>query len=88
MLNFHMVLRMVSIICHWFYCAFFAHFFVVKEHLEKVDNVPLLVRLYTDVNEASTAEMVSMFATIVLKVRLIFCFFTSRLLYFKNIMIQ
>ena len=31
----------------------------VKEHLREVDNVPLLVSLFTDVTKESTAEMVS-----------------------------
>jgi hypothetical protein len=30
----------------------------VKEHLKEVDNVPLLVSLFTDVTKESTAEMV------------------------------
>jgi hypothetical protein len=32
----------------------------VKHHLEEVDNVPLLVSLFTDVTKATTAEMVSL----------------------------
>jgi hypothetical protein len=31
----------------------------VKRHLEEVDNVPLLVSIYTDVTKKTTAEMVS-----------------------------
>ena len=31
----------------------------VKRHLKEVDNVPLLVSLYTDVTKKTTAEMVS-----------------------------
>ncbi len=30
----------------------------VKRHLEEVDNVPLLVSIFTDVTKANTAEMV------------------------------
>lgn len=30
----------------------------VKRHLEEVDNVPLLVSLYTDVTKRTAAEMV------------------------------
>ena len=33
----------------------------VKRHLEEVDNVPLLVSLYTDVTKQTTAEMVSIY---------------------------
>eukprot|EP00574_Skeletonema_japonicum_P000624 CAMPEP_0201740330 /NCGR_PEP_ID=MMETSP0593-20130828/46246_1 /ASSEMBLY_ACC=CAM_ASM_000672 /TAXON_ID=267983 /ORGANISM="Skeletonema japonicum, Strain CCMP2506" /LENGTH=478 /DNA_ID=CAMNT_0048234637 /DNA_START=1927 /DNA_END=3363 /DNA_ORIENTATION=+ len=33
----------------------------VKRHLEEVDNVPLLVSLYTDVSKNTTAEMVDVF---------------------------
>jgi len=33
----------------------------VKRHLEEVDNVPLLVSLYTDVSKKTTAEMVDVF---------------------------
>ncbi|KAL7495674.1 hypothetical protein ACHAWT_005447 [Skeletonema menzelii] len=33
----------------------------VKRHLEEVDNVPLLVSLYTDVSKKTTAEMVNVF---------------------------
>ena len=33
----------------------------VKRHLEEVDNVPLLVSLYTDVTKRTAAEMVSVF---------------------------
>eukprot|EP00568_Trieres_chinensis_P015973 CAMPEP_0183324344 /NCGR_PEP_ID=MMETSP0160_2-20130417/76806_1 /TAXON_ID=2839 ORGANISM="Odontella Sinensis, Strain Grunow 1884" /NCGR_SAMPLE_ID=MMETSP0160_2 /ASSEMBLY_ACC=CAM_ASM_000250 /LENGTH=166 /DNA_ID=CAMNT_0025491909 /DNA_START=219 /DNA_END=715 /DNA_ORIENTATION=- len=33
----------------------------VKKHLEEVDNVPLLVSLYTDVTKGTTAEMVKVF---------------------------
>lgn len=33
----------------------------VKAHLEEVDNVPLLVSLYTDVDEDTTTEMVQIF---------------------------
>lgn len=33
----------------------------VKRHLEEVDNVPLLVSLYTDVNESTTTEMINIF---------------------------
>lgn len=33
----------------------------VVRHLEEVDNVPLLVRLYTDVTKGSTAEMIKIF---------------------------
>ena len=33
----------------------------VKRHLEEVDNVPLLVSLYTDVSKQTTAEMVDVF---------------------------
>ena len=33
----------------------------VKRHLEEVDNVPLLVSLYTDVSKETTAEMVDVF---------------------------
>jgi hypothetical protein len=32
----------------------------VKRHLDEVDNVPLLVSLYTDVTKETTAEMVSL----------------------------
>jgi hypothetical protein len=31
----------------------------VKRHLEEVDNVPLLVSIYTDVTKKTTADMVS-----------------------------
>lgn len=34
----------------------------VKRHLEEVDNVPLLVSLYTDVTKKTTADMVSKYA--------------------------
>ena len=33
----------------------------VVRHLDEVDNVPLLVRLYTDVTKSSTAEMIEIF---------------------------
>ncbi len=52
----------------------------VKRHLKDVDNVPLLVSLFTDVNKKNTCEMVSKRA---LKIRIVhylyltFCYFCS-----------
>jgi hypothetical protein len=40
----------------------------VIRHLEEVDNVPLLVRLYTDVTKTSTAEMVRDFTLVIVLV--------------------
>ncbi len=40
----------------------------VRRHLEEVDNVPLLVSLYTDVTKKTAAEMVSLLCSVILVV--------------------
>ena len=52
--------RMVSSYADWTINAKLPHGIVnVRKHLEEVDNVPLLVSLFTDATKESTLEMVS-----------------------------
>ena len=54
--------RMVSNYADWDVNAKLPHGVEdVRKHLEEVDNVPLLVSLYTDVTKERTTEMVSRF---------------------------
>lgn len=55
--------RMVSNYADWDVKAKLPHGIeAVRRHLQDVDNVPLLVSLYTDVTKKNTGEMVSMYA--------------------------
>lgn len=52
--------RMVSNYADWDVNAKLPHGITdVRKHLEEVDNVPLLVSLFTDVTKKTTCEMVS-----------------------------
>jgi hypothetical protein len=52
--------RMISNYADWDVNAKLPHGIEnVKRHLQEVDNVPLLVSLYTDVTKVTTREMVS-----------------------------
>jgi len=54
--------RMTSTYADWYENARLPHGVEnVKRHLKEVDNVPLLVSLYTDVTKGTTSEMVTVF---------------------------
>jgi len=69
MQGYRMVSSFFTFVLSTVFAGFYISFFLfvlriaegienVRKHLEEVDNVPLLVSLYTDVTEDSTIDMV------------------------------